>query len=185
MLIMRILLLLCILLISNSCKSQQTDYEKNVYQLLNDAYTRNPNVSYIGEDAYVNTNHSLNESSSFLKDSLFDRLLEQSKWQFYIKQDSTLLYNKENWLLLEPLISDNKFDHNKINVKNLHFKNPDVEDVSMHTFFSKIDAVLFNNEFAIIVDNLYDSLFVAHLYVLKDGKYKDIGTVSYPPRANE
>ncbi|WP_405378150.1 hypothetical protein [Nonlabens sp. Asnod3-A02] len=182
---MKFFYLIILLLACNSCKTQITAYEEKVYVLLNDVYARNPKAPYVSEDAYFDINHSLGSSELFLESDLFIELMDDANERYHFKKEPSLLFDKKNWKREQPLVSNNKFDPDKIIIGNIHFKNPEKEDVSQHTFFSKINTILFYEEFAIIVNKLGDSLFFARLYVLKDGKYKDSGSASYPPSADE
>jgi hypothetical protein len=176
----------------NDCKTNESDinidkqkntcdYECKVYQLLNDAYKRNPKANYKGEDAYININHNLNNSYGNIKKELLNELLQKA----YLKVRPAYLFDKKRWASQMGLFQPTKFSQEQIEIPNLHFKEPNVDDIEKYTFFINIDGIMFNNDYAILATNLYESLFFLSLYKLEDGTYKSIISVNYPPSADE
>jgi|GEM_PF-3508933 len=165
----------------NNLKEVQINYESNVYKLLNDAYKRNPKAPYIGEDAYINIYHDLNNSYDNIDQNLLNDLLKQAKSE----GRPGYVLDKTKWANGIGQFKKNKFAQHEIEIPNLHFKDSTIVDVKKFTFFTNIDGVIFNNDYALLATNLYESLFFLSLYKLEDGIYKSVGRVNYPPSADE
>lgn len=166
-----------------SCQNSLTDYEIKVYNLLNTLYERKPDAPYKSPDSYININHSLNNSYNNLNKDLFDDLLIELN--SLNKSEFEKLTLKLYWTKNQINFPIKKFDQKQIKIENLHFVNPDLQSMEETKFISKIDAIIFKEDFVIVQISLFNSVFSIELYKNINNKYVRITGVSYPKSSKE
>lgn len=166
-----------------SCQNSLTNYEIKVYHLLNTLYERKPDAPYKSPDSYIDINHSLNKSYNNLNKNLFDELL--MNLNSLNESEYKKLSVNRSWAKEHTNFPNKRFDQKQIKIKNLHFVNPTFQSFDDKNFISKIDAIIFKDDFAIIQISLFNAVFSLELYKNIDNKYVRIAGVSYPKSSKE
>lgn len=185
--IKQIIIFITLMFLNTSCKSQLSDYEKRVYNLINDAYVRNPKYQISSENAFIDQNHNLENSKEFVKSDLFKKLIVQEFNYEYPLNDSVYSNLQKDWTDFELKVSSGKIDQKYLEHQYLKIIEKKSDKPSIDPLIPRIEYILFKDNYAIIVYNVDDWFITVNLYV-KDSlksKFRNIGSVSDPPRADE
>ncbi|KQC32244.1 hypothetical protein AAU57_02070 [Nonlabens sp. YIK11] len=159
------------------------NYNLQVYKLINCVYEQKVPEHQI-RTSYISPNHNLRSSNDFLETDLFRRLISKEFKLGNNISDKQLIEYKDSWRQ-DEIDMPEKFDSTKIDLPYLKLKDPKTVDINNHEIISSIDYVLFHNDLAISVGNVYGIVTTAFLSKW-DGKcYVSQGSVSYPRSAEE
>lgn len=166
-----------------SKEMQLLNYEKEVYQLLNDAYRYNDKSPIKTKKAFIYKENTLIESDKYLDSKLFQELINSPNcFPQYLSREQK--ESSDVWK--NDFQSFNKyFDQKFITNSRLQFisksNKPDNED----RFIIEVSAIFFNQNKAIMIINYKNVTFSARLYIKENGVYSSKCFVSDPPSAEE
>ena len=183
-------ILFTFLLFVFNCETQtqtSASYDIEVYRLINAIFKSKNNHSQ-NTLIPINIYHDLNQSSKNIEDELLSRLLNTANKEIAISLPASILEAK-NWKSTNTDFKSDRFDQNKVIVKNVVFCDPlDCNLVKKNdktNLIYTINAILFLDNYAIIKTTHMSSFITVYLYKRVGDDFQRQAMITDPPLGYE